>query len=37
MELDYFGDGYAYIAMEEYKEGGNMRIKTYDGKRTQRD
>lgn len=31
MELDYFGDGYAYIAMEEYKEGGNMRIKTYDG------
>lgn len=31
MELDYFGDSYAYIAMEEYKEGGNMRIKTYDG------
>ena len=21
MELDYFGDGYAYIAMEEYKDG----------------
>ena len=31
MELDYFGDSYAYTAMEEYKEGGNMRIKTYDG------
>ncbi|MCM1440198.1 MAG: hypothetical protein NC131_13495 [Roseburia sp.] len=31
MELDYFGDSYAYVAMEEYKEGDNMRINTYDG------